>query len=340
MCFRRLLLLMIWSLFTTVYAFAQPGKRGNSEFLNLRTPDISPIKADTTIIHIDEGDEFDEYSDASKSVFDPRKKLSITSEDTTSISDGDISIVEVAEEIKLDCVWVKIAEYYSVWDSRSVNPYRIDHTRFNDTVQIVLYDSTQGRYWSVPVKQTEVTSDFGTRKYRWHYGTDLELDIGDSIFAAFDGIVRISKFDAGGYGNYVMVRHYNSLETLYGHLVKSLVEVGQYVKAGELIGWGGNTGRSTGPHLHYEVRFEGSAIDAEYFYDFEEEQLISRICLITRENFQYLNRARKVYSHKVGPGETLSEISRKYRIPTARLCKMNGISTRTTLRVGRKLRIR
>ena len=132
MCFRRLLLLMIWSLFMTVYAFAQPGKRGNSEFLNLRTPDISPIKADTTIIHIDEGDEFDEYSDASKSVFDPRKKLSITSEDTTSISDGDISIVEVAEEIKLDCVWVKIAEYYSVWDSRSVNPYRIDHTRFNE----------------------------------------------------------------------------------------------------------------------------------------------------------------------------------------------------------------
>lgn len=340
MDFRKLVPFIIFNLLICFFAFAQPGKRGNSEFLNIKTPQINSIKADTSVIHEDEGDEFDDYSDATKSVFDPRKKLNITSEDTTTSSNDDISIVEVAEEIKMDCVWVKIAEYYSVWDSRSVNPYRIDHSRFNDTVEITLYDSTQGRYWAVPVKKTAVTSDFGARFHRWHYGTDLELDIGDSIFAAFDGIVRISKFDAGGYGNYVLLRHYNSLETLYGHLTESLVQVGQYVKAGELIGWGGNTGRSTGPHLHYEVRFEGSAIDAEYFYDFEEEQLISRVCLITKDNFQYLNRARKVYSHKVASGETLSEISRKYKIPVSRLCKMNGISTKSTLKVGRKLRIK
>jgi murein DD-endopeptidase MepM/ murein hydrolase activator NlpD len=340
MKFFRIIFTLLVVLSAIQQAFAQPGKRGNSEFSNVKTPEISTIKSDTSVIHIDEGDEFDDYSDATKSVFDPRKKLNITSEDTSSFSDNDISIVEETEEMKLDCVWVKISEHFAVWDSRSVNPYRIDHSRFNDTVNITLYDSTQSRYWSMPVKKTAVTSDFGTRKYRWHYGTDLELDIGDSIFASFDGIIRISKFDAGGYGNYVMVRHYNGLETLYGHLTASLVQVGQYVKAGELIGWGGNTGRSTGPHLHFEVRFEGTAIDAEYFYDFEEEQLISRNCLITGDNFQYLNRARKVYYHKIGSGETLSEISRKYKVPASRLCKLNGISMRSTLKVGRKLRIR
>jgi murein DD-endopeptidase MepM/ murein hydrolase activator NlpD len=334
---------LLFTLFTSAFAQSQPNKppkRGTSDIWDIKAPKIDAVEADTSIIHVEEGDLFDEYSDAKRSVFDPRRKLSIVSEDTSSMEDGELSIVEVTEEMKMDCVWVKIAEYYSIWDSRSVNPYRIDHSNFKDTVQITLYDSTQGRYFHPPLRKTFVTSDFGARWSRWHFGTDLELDIKDSVFAVFDGIVRMSKYDGGGYGNYITLRHYNGLETLYGHLTKSFVEVGQYVKAGDFIGWGGSTGRSTGPHLHFEVRFEGSPIDAEYFFDFEDGQVISRVCLITKENFQYLNRARKVYYHRVKSGDTIGGIAKKYKVSAGRICKLNGISMRTTLKVGRKLRIR
>ena len=334
----RFVLLFLTFVVLSTYAQTTKGKGG--DIFNIKVPDILSVEADTNIIHEDEGDEYEDYAETQKSVFDPRKQQTIISEDTSSIAEGEISIIEVDEEIKLDCVWVKIAEYYSVWDSRSVNPYRIDHSRFNDTVQVVLYDSLIGRHWSVPLKHTFRTDDFGPRKYRWHYGTDLELDIGDSIFASFDGIVRISTYAGNGYGNYIVLRHYNGLETLYAHLSKSLVDVGQYVKAGEYLGRGGSTGRSTGPHLHYEIRFEGTPMDPEYFYDFKEEALISRVCLITESNFQYLNRARRVYYHRVSSGDTIGAISRKYRVPASRICKLNGISMKTRLKRGRKLRIK
>jgi hypothetical protein len=339
MIVKKIYLLIVLTI-TVVYSIDAQTTKGKGDIFNLKEPEILMIESDTNVIHEDEGDEYEDYSEKSKSVFDPRKFQTIISEDTSSIDDGEISIVEVDEEIKLDCVWVKIAEYYSVWDSRSVNPYRIDHSRFRDTVQVILYDSTKGRYWAAPLKNTFRTDDFGPRKYRWHFGTDLELDIGDSLFAAFDGIVRISTYAAAGYGNHIVLRHYNGLETLYAHLSKSHVDVGQYVKAGEFIGRGGNTGRSTGPHLHFEVRFEGTPIDPEYFYDFKEEELISRVCLITEDNFQYLNRARRVYYHRVTSGQTISSISRKYRVPASRICKLNGISMKTRLKKGRKLRIK
>jgi len=340
--FKNYISTLLLFVISVTFALAQPPtkKKSGGEFLNIKSPEIKSIEADTNVIQEDEGDFFDEQSDQARSVFDPRKRLSITSEDTASIDDGEISIVEISEEVKMDCVWVKIAEYYSIWDSRSVNPYRIDHSNFRDTVQITLYDSTEGRFWSPPLRKTFVTSDFGARWSRWHYGTDLELDTGDSTLAAFDGIVRVQRWDGRGYGNYILLRHYNGLETLYGHLSKALVQVGQYVKAGDLIGYGGSTGRSTGPHLHYEVRFEGTPIDAEDVYDFEEGQLISKNLIITSENFKYLGKRRQVVFHRVRSGDTISQISRKYRVPASRLCKLNGISMRSTLRVGKRLRIK
>lgn len=339
MTFKKSFIFIFLVLSFELLAQAQPPKN-KGDIFKIKTPDILMVESDTNVIHEDEGDEYEDYSENSKSVFDPRKQKTFIEEDTSTISEGEMSIVEVDEEIKLDCVWVKIAEYYSVWDSRTVNPYRIDHSRFNDTVQIILYDSLIGRYWHVPLKNTFRTDDFGPRRYRWHFGTDLELDTGDSLFAAFDGIVRVSSYQGGGYGNYIVLRHYNGLETVYGHLSKSLVDVGQYVKAGEYIGRGGSTGRSTGPHLHFEVRFEGTPIDPEYFYDFKDEELISRVCLITEENFQYLNRARRVYYHRVRSGDTIGGIARKYRVSSSKICRLNGISSKTKLKPGRKLRIK
>lgn len=322
----------------TPIATATPPK----DFLQIKTPKIQYTTPDTSSIseeEIEGGEDFEDGTD--DIVFDPTKEPSIVSDDSSDLEDGELSLVEEDEEVKFnDSTWVKIAEYYSIWDSRAVNPYRIDATKFKDTVELKLYDPEKGRNWHPPLRNSILNSDFGMRWSRFHYGVDLDLNVGDSVFAVFDGVVRIAKFDGRGYGKYIMLRHYNGLETLYGHLSRQLVSPGQYVKAGDLIGFGGSTGRSTGPHLHFEVRFEGNAINPEYFFDFSQNLLRDDEVEITSEQFTYLKTARKVSYHRVRSGETLSQISRKYRVPVLRICKLNRISTRTILRPGRRLRIR
>lgn len=351
----RILITLLLIGFLSLFSMAQkikskagfaktPPKSSMKDFLQIKTPKILYTAPDTSSIfeeEIDGGDDFEE-SEEEKSTFLPEKKPTIVSEDTSDLADGELSIVEVEEEIKFenDSNWVKIAEYYSIWDSRSVNPYRIDASKFKDTVSLTLYDVEKGRNWHPPLRKAIMTSDFGTRWSRFHYGIDLDLEIGDSIFAVFDGVVRISKYDRSGYGNYVMLRHYNSLETLYGHMTRQAVAPGQYVKAGDLIGFGGSTGRSTGSHLHFEVRFEGNAINPEHFFDFDKNLLKDSRCNITSKQFDYLRSARKVVYHRVRSGETLARIARKYRVPVSRICKLNRISSRTKLRPGRRLRIR
>jgi hypothetical protein len=116
--------------------------------------------------------------------FQPKKELSVVSEDTTTIDEGVLSVVEISEEMKIDSVWVKVAEYYAIWDSRNVNPYKIDPTKFEDTIVINLYDEGKNQLWSAPLASSQITSNFGSRGYRWHYGTDLELDTGDPVLCA------------------------------------------------------------------------------------------------------------------------------------------------------------
>lgn len=192
----------------------------------------------------------------------------------------------------------------------------------------------------MPLNDCRINSAFGMRHWRWHYGTDLDLKTGDPVYASFDGIVRINRYDGGGYGNYVLLRHYNGLETLYGHLSESKVKVGQLVKAGEIIGLGGNTGRSTGPHLHYEIRYEGNAIDPHLVYDFPGNRLKDKTFHLTPQHYDYVRVARQVVYHRIRSGETLSGLSRKYRVPVSTICRLNNISTKTVLRVGQRIRIR
>lgn len=218
--------------------------------------------------------------------------------------------------------------------------FKIDPTQYKDTISFNLYDSLSNFMWSMPLKNCAINSEFGMRSYRWHYGTDLDLEIGDPVYAAFDGIVRISKYDGSGYGNYLLVRHYNGLETLYGHLSATNVKVGQLVKAGEIIGKGGNTGRSSGPHLHYEVRYEGNAIDPHKIYDFEKNSLSCKTFHLTPSHFDYIRTARQIVYHRIKSGETLSAISKKYRVSVSTICKLNRISTRSVLKVGQRIRIR
>ena len=156
---------------------------------------------------------------------------------------------------------------------------------------------------------------------------------------AFDGIVRIAQYDRYGYGHYILVRHYNGLETLYGHFKKRLARVGDVVKAGDVIGLGGNTGRSTAPHLHFEVRYEGNAIDPADLFDFQNDSLLSDQLSITPATFAYLAEARKIRYHRIRRGDTLSHISYRYGVSISKICRLNGISRKTILRVGRRLRI-
>lgn len=126
------------------------------------------------------------------------------------------------------------------------------------------------RHFHMPCDSRLITSHFGWRStfHRNHYGTDIKVYIGDTIRAAFSGKVRIVAYNRSGYGKYVIIRHGNGLETVYGHMSKQLVKEDQIVKAGEPIGLGGNTGRSTGSHLHFETRFLGQFIDPEKMFDF------------------------------------------------------------------------
>ena len=112
-----------------------------------------------------------------------------------------------------------------------------------------------------PLKQNLIiTSPYGKRKRQKHFGVDFRLAEGDSVCSVFCGKVRVIKFDET-YGRVVVVRHYNLSESVYAHLSRALVNVGQEVVVGQPIGLGGDTGRSTGPHLHFELRYEGFPIN-------------------------------------------------------------------------------
>ena len=123
--------------------------------------------------------------------------------------------------------------------------------------------------FEAPIKG-QITSPFGWRRRRMHKGVDLKLYVGDTVRAAFDGKVRIKKYERRGYGYYYVIRHNNGLETVYGHLSRQLVEQDANVKAGQPIALGGNTGRSTGPHLHFEMRMMGIALDPSDIVDFDK----------------------------------------------------------------------
>lgn len=260
--------------------------------------------------------------------------------DTMSRTLGELQVVKVSEDLKIDCVWVKSAEYYAIWDSKNINPYGRDASIFKDTIDIRLYDIPKGELWSAPLDKTLQTSAFGYRWGRFHHGVDLDLDTGDPVFSVFDGIVRISAFQSG-YGNYVVVRHKNGLETLYGHMSLRKVEVGQVIKSGQLIGLGGSTGWSTGPHLHFEVRYEGNSFNPLLIYDFsKEEQLLTERFSLMPQHFRHLgNQVRLTFSHQVVPGETLSIISAKYNVSVLTLAKLNRLSVNSVLKVGQTLLI-
>ena len=212
--------------------------------------------------------------------------------------------------------------------------------------------------WYPPIKGM-ITSPFGWRKTRMHKGEDIRLYVGDTVRAAFDGRVRICRFERRGYGNYYVIRHDNGLETIYGHLSKHLVKQDEYVKAGQAIGLGGSTGRSTGPHLHFEMRYLGVALDPSKLIDFTTFQPHDSIYHLDRKKAEWAqnnygrsgssrsastssrnSKARRSGSsyHTVRRGDTLGSIARRYGTTVNRLCKLNGIRANTKLQIGKRIK--
>ena len=206
------------------------------------------------------------------------------------------------------------------------------------------------RHFCMPTPSRRITSNYGYRASfrRQHKGLDIKVYIGDTIRSAFSGKVRIVNYERRGYGKYVVIRHPNGLETIYGHLSKHLVKENQIVKAGDPIGLGGNTGRSTGSHLHFETRFLGVAINPAEMFDFVAQDVTGDYYIFRsgKKGSQTevaakasatrpMPKARpRTKIHRVKAGESLSVIAAKSGTTISKLCKLNGLSRNTVLRIG------
>ncbi len=235
-------------------------------------------------------------------------------------------------------------DIYQSWDNEFVNSY--GNAVLPDSYT---FDLTG---FCMPTQSTKINDTFGyrPRRRRAHYGLDIKVNVGDTIRSAFDGKVRIVKNQGRrGYGKYIVIRHDNGLETVYGHLSKQLVKEDQLVRAGDVIGLGGNTGRSTGSHLHFETRFLGVAINPALMFDFEKQDIVadnythsfkkqpSSKRTSVSATTQPAANGQGVY-YKVKSGDTLSKIAAKQGVSVNQICKLNGITTRTVLRIGQVLR--
>ena len=251
------------------------------------------------------------------------------------------------------------ADLYEDWN----NKYAHRATALPDTFKINL------RGFCMPTDNRVVTSNFGARWGRQHKGIDVKVYIGDTIRAAFSGKVRMVKYEAGGYGKYVVIRHGNGLETIYGHMSKHLVAEDEIVEAGQPIGLGGNTGRSTGSHLHFETRLCGVALNPALMFDFKNQDVVGDYYMFYRDTYQkesiVANRLRGVNGrgdiasdedmelaiaapeatytknvkfHKVKSGETLSSIARKRHTTVNAICKLNRIGKNIRLMPGQILK--
>jgi len=252
------------------------------------------------------------------------------------------------------------------WGTDAPDAYRIPYADLPQQWSIWLVDN-DNEFCCPYVGNLHPRGKFGPRRGRRHQGVDLPLHVGDHIHAAFAGKVRVAKY-MKGYGNVVVIRHYNGLETFYGHLSKINVKANDLVEAGDIIGLGGSTGRSTGPHLHFETRHQGYAFDPQWIIDFQKGELRKQLFVLKKKYFQVTSNYEQDFEdeilnddedkqedekkaaeakaaaaaqyYTIKSGDTLSKIAVKYHTSVSTLCRLNGIKETTILQIGRKLRVR
>lgn len=242
--------------------------------------------------------------------------------------------------------------YTEGWNSRSVNPFKESQVPEREVLNVRGYHTPHsGR----------VSSPYGYRARfgRMHKGVDISLKLNDTIYAAYDGKVRLTNYEPKGYGNYIILRHPNKLETVYGHLNKILVKPNQVVKAGQPIGLGGSTGRSTGPHLHFETRFMGYAINPAAIINFSNGTVHTDSYTFTKQTYQQprnftpndnkkkveqpQNRyqaAAATETYTVKRGDSVGSIARAYGISTTTLRRLNNMSSTERITIGQVLKVK
>jgi murein DD-endopeptidase MepM/ murein hydrolase activator NlpD len=229
-------------------------------------------------------------------------------------------------------------DVYGKWDTRNLFPYSSELSKHDTSLYLTLAGDHIGSY--VQPAEGIITSAFGWRDSAQHQGVDIELKRGEAVSCAFDGMVRVAMRTSGGYGNVVIVRHNNGLETLYGHLYKIKVKPGDFVYAGQTIGLGGSTGHSTGPHLHFETRYKGVPINPKYFISFDEHKLISTSVQLKKTRWGYAAFATDTNVYTVQKGDNLYELSRQFVTTVALLKELNGFTHYPRLKAGDKLIVR
>ena len=248
--------------------------------------------------------------------------------------------------------------YTQYWDTSKIHAYNVELKDLPMSMVIDLVDTLKSYHY--PFKG-RVTSKYGPRRRGIHQGTDIDVETGDPIYATFDGRVRHTTYIARGYGNLIIIRHDNGLETFYAHLSEINVKPGDWVTAGQVIGKGGNTGRSTGSHLHYEIRYKGHSFDPERLIDFKTGDLRRETFLLKRTYFSPYSRftqdfdeevqsdeedkkiaqeAAAIKYHIVKSGDTLGRIAINNHTTVTKLCQLNGIKKTSTLRIGQRIRVR
>ena len=228
------------------------------------------------------------------------------------------------------------------FDTMAIHLPKLDPSTILEPIMLELPRFT----WPTPVT-ARPSSHYGPRRRRFHYGLDLALPTGEPIYAAFDGVVRISKRNKS-YGHLVIIHHANGLETYYAHMSKRNVSAGDHVKSGDIIGLCGNTGRSYGSHLHFEIRYMGLAMNPENVIDCSTHDLISHTLTLGSDSFRKVAKGAKggggtgVASngwYRVRQGDTLEKIARRNGTTVKRLCQLNGISQNKVLHPGDRLKV-
>ena len=207
-----------------------------------------------------------------------------------------------------------------------------------DSVLITYLDSLDN--FVMPIVN-RINSRFGYRKSGFHKGLDIHLTKGAKVKVAFNGKVRYARFNSGGYGNLVIVRHFNGLETYYAHLSQINVSENQNLQSGEIIGLGGNTGAEwTGTHLHFEVRYHDFAFDPQKMFSIEDSVLLNNEILLKKSDFHATIAASRKY-HVIKSGQTLSHLAVIYHTKTSSILNINpNLNENSIIKVGQKIRVK
>lgn len=228
--------------------------------------------------------------------------------------------------------------FYESWSTTHPTPYSYNLSENDSTVMLLLKDDNMNCDFSMPFEGV-ITSKYGWRDGRNHCGYDIDLEVWEPVKASFAGVVRMASY-FGAYGRLVVVRHYNGLETFYAHLHRFKVKPGDIVEAGDVVGLGGSSGRSTGSHLHYEMRFKGVPLNPGHIISFKNNELLSDTLILKKTKWGYNAFPEGVKLHYVQSGESVFDLARQYGITIDELCAFNGINPRAYLRRGQRIMIR